>query len=451
MKSNRRNFIKKAGLAGVAALTASNAVFAASKNKNINFLARTGRPEENSLIRIALIGAGGMGTEDALTALSHDNISLVGVCDLYQGRLEKAKAKWGSSLFTTMDHNAILKRNDVDAVIIGTPDHWHRQISIDALNAGKHVYCEKPMVHSVAEGHDVINAWKKSGKVFQVGSQGLSSLGNEKARLLLADGAIGTLNYAEGFWARHSPEGAWQYNIPADASPKTVDWKRYISNTVDRPFDAMRFFRWRNYLDYGTAMSGDLFVHLFSSLHFITNSKGPNQIAAMGGLRYWKDGREVPDVLLGMFNYPDSDEHAGFNLSLRCNFVDGTSGTTYLRLVGSDGSMNVEWDRVTVQKNKEIHEDDPFLKAQAKENGGGNEDRKKMRGPLEIVYNAEEGYKGAHYDHFGNFFRAIRTKGTVTEDPVFGFRAAAPALLCNDSYFGNKHINWDPIKMEVRA
>ncbi|MEQ8303494.1 MAG: Gfo/Idh/MocA family oxidoreductase [Cyclobacteriaceae bacterium] len=447
MKSNRRSFIKKVGLASAGALVSSAAL--ASETKNITYLKRVSTSPELSKIRIALIGAGGMGTEDAMTALSHENIEMIGVCDLYDGNLEKAKKKWGGNLFTTRDYKDILKRSDVDAVIIGTPDHWHKQISIDALNAGKHAYCEKPMVHSVKEGHEVIKAWQKSKKVFQVGSQGLSSLGNEKAKQLLAEGAIGDLNYAEGFWARHSPEGAWQYHIPEDASPTTVDWKRYISNTVDRPFDAMRFFRWRNYLDYGTAMSGDLFVHLFSSLHFITNSKGPNQISAMGGLRYWKDKREVPDVLLGMFQYPDSDAHPGFNLSLRCNFVDGTSGTTYLRLVGSEGSMNVEWERVTVQKNANVNDDDPFLKQKMAPNANGYADRKKMIGPKEIVYNAEGGYKGAHYDHFANFFHAIRTNGAVVEDPVFGFRAAAPALLCNDSYFGKKYINWDPEKMEV--
>jgi predicted dehydrogenase len=158
-------------------------------------------------------------------------------------------------------------------------------MSIDALKAGKHVYCEKPMIHSVEEGHEILNAWKKSKKVYMVGSQGLSSLGNEKAKQLLAEGAIGEINYAEGFWARNSPLGAWQYPIPADASPETVDWKGFIANTTKRPFDEERFFRWRNYLDYGTGMSGDLFVHLFSSLHFITNSLGPNKVSATGGLR----------------------------------------------------------------------------------------------------------------------------------------------------------------------
>jgi predicted dehydrogenase len=240
-------------------------------------------------------------------------IKLVAACDLYDGRLKEAKSRWGADLFTTRSYKEILNRKDVDAVIIATPDHWHQQISIDAMRSGKHVYCEKPMVHSIAEGPAVIRAQKETGKIFQVGSQGVSSLGNEKAKELLKDGAIGELNYAEGFWARHSPTGAWQYPIPADASPANVDWETFISNTTKRPFDATRFFRWRNYRDYGTGMSGDLFVHLFSSLHFITNSFGPNKVYAAGGLRYWKDGREVPDVLLGTFDYPKSPVHPAFN------------------------------------------------------------------------------------------------------------------------------------------
>ncbi len=445
--NNRRGFIKKLSLSTAALSVGASIV---SKGKSISYLKRSNGLGAADEIRLALIGAGGMGTEDTNTALKHEGIKLVAVCDLYEGRRKIAQGKWGPGLFLTDDHNEILKRKDVDAVIIGTPDHWHKQISIDALNAGKHVYCEKPMVHSVNEGMDLINAWRKSGKVYQVGSQGLSSLGNEKAKQLLAEGAIGTINYAEGFWARHSPTGAWQYAIPADASEKTVNWKRYVSNTTKREFDKMRFFRWRNYQDYGTGMSGDLFVHLFSSLHFITNSIGPNQVSAMGGLRYWKDGREVPDVMLGTFQYPDSKQHPGFNLSLRCNFVDGTSGTTYLRIVGSEGSMDVKWEEVVLKRNTRQSSDDPFMNAKASDNSAYS-DRAKMLPPGEISFKAEDTWKGAHYDHFANWFNAIRTGGTVFEDPVFGFRAAAPALLCNDSYNANKFINWDPVNMKVTS
>jgi predicted dehydrogenase len=447
MKQNRRNFLKKLG--ATSAVAAISPLVIPQEAKAIETMSKKIEEDiDSKVIKLALIGGGIMGVEDTNSALRHKNIELVAVCDLYKGRLDSAKQRWGNHLFVTQDYKELLKRKDIDAVIIATSDHWHKQISIDALNAGKHVYCEKPMVHSVKEGMDVIDAWKKSGKVMIIGSQGVSSLGNEKAKELLAQGAIGDIIYAEGFWARMSPEGAWQYNIPQDGNEQTVDWKKYVSNTQNRPWDPLRFFRWRNYLDYGTGMSGDLFVHLFSSLHFITDSLGPNKISAMGGLRYWKDGREVPDVLLGTFDYPQTKQHSGFNLSLRCNFVDGTSGTTYLRIVGSKGSMDVKWEEVVVKMNQTSTSDDPFLAEQAKLRGE-TENRAKILPPKELIYSAERNWKGAHYDHFGNWFTAIRTGGTVAEDPVFGFRAAAPALLCNDSYLQNKFINWDPVNMKL--
>lgn len=448
MKHQRRNFLKKLGVTGAVAALSPLALSQELNAKAYLERERIFGSANDSTIKLALIGAGIMGIEDTNTALRHASVELVAVCDLYKGRLDSAKERWGNHLFVTQDHTELLKRKDIDAVIIATSDHWHKQISIDALNAGKHVYCEKPMVHSVKEGMDVINAWKKSGKVMIVGSQGVSSLGNEKAKELLAEGAIGDIVYAEGFWARMSPEGAWQYAIPKDGNEKTVDWKRYISNTNKKDWDPLRFFRWRNYLDYGTGMSGDLFVHLFSSLHFITDSYGPNKVSAMGGLRYWKDGREVPDVLLGTFDYPETPQHKGFNLSLRCNFVDGTSGTTYLRIVGTKGSMDVKWEEVVVKMNQTMDSNDPFLQEQARLRGEP-ETRATILPPKELVYSAQRNWKGAHYDHFGNWFTAIRTGGTVAEDPVFGFRAAAPALLCNDSYFQNKFINWDPINMKL--
>ncbi|MCC8408898.1 Gfo/Idh/MocA family oxidoreductase [Mucilaginibacter sp. UR6-1] len=446
--ASRRGFIKKLGTAA-AAVAAGTAVIAAEKHEPFLCLKRQPFVSINDNINIALIGAGGMGTQDAIVALQVPGVKLVAVCDLYDTRLKDAKARWGADIFTTRSYKEILARKDVDAVIIGTTDHWHQQISVDAMRAGKHVYCEKPMVHSVDEGPAVIKAQKETGKVFMVGSQGVSSLGNEKAKELLASGAIGQLNYAEGFWARRNPIEAWQYPLPADASTQTLDWDTYVSNTKKRPFDEKRFFRWRNYTDYGTGMAGDLFVHLFSSLHFVTGSHGPNKIYASGGLRYWNDGREVPDVLLGTFDYPKADVHPAFNLSLRCNFVDGTSGTTYLRLVGSEGSMDVTWDDVTLKRNKSFASDDPFYLEQLRKSGNGNAGRKMILPPEQMTYAAEKGYKGGPYDHMVNFFTAIRENKKVVEDAIFGYRAAAPALLCNDSYHQDRSILWDPEKMQI--
>jgi predicted dehydrogenase len=446
--SGRRKFLQQCSLSAAALASGSRLMASDTPENAFGILKRSGPFSVSDNINLGLIGSGGMGVQDTLTALQVPGVRLVAVCDLYEGRLKQARERWGAGLFTTRSYKELLNRKDIDAVIIATPDHWHQQISIDAMRAGKHVYCEKPMVHSVGEGPAVIKVQQETGKVFQVGSQGVSSLGNEKARELLMQGAIGQLNYAEGFWARRYPLEVWQYPIPQDASAQTVDWDAYVSNTNKRSFDAMRFFRWRNYTDYGTGMAGDLFVHLFSSLHFIAGSKGPNKVYASGGLRHWNDGREVPDVLLGTFDYPKSASHPAFNLSLRCNFVDGTSGTTYLKLVGSEGSMDVTWDSVTLKRNRDLNSDDPFLIEKLR-NEGGNADRKKIVSPQALTYEAEKGYKGGPYDHMFNFFHAIRTNGKVHEDAVFGYRAAAPALLCNDSYYKDTAIFWDPEKMQV--
>lgn len=451
-KNSRRKFLSNVTKSALGASMLPGIITTKDRIRNAGELKRIKQNYgANDQVQIALIGAGGMGVADAMTCVTVPGVKLVAACDLYDGRLADAKKRWGNDIMTTRDFREIIDRKDVDAVIVATPDHWHKDISVAAMNKGKHVYCEKPMVHDVTEGPAVIEAQKKNNVVFEVGSQGMSSLGNEKAKQLLKDGAIGELNYAEGFWARMSPFGAWQYPIPDDASPATVDWDAYIANTTKRPFDKTRFFRWRNYRDYGTGVSGDLFVHLFSSLHFVTGSLGPNKIMATGGLRYWKDGREVPDVMLGMFDYPETKIHPAFNLSLRVNFVDGTGGTNYLRMVGSEGSMTVEWEKVTLLKNKNIiDEDDPLN--QTKNANASKEyvyDRKSMVPPDQLVYTAEEGYKGAHFDHHYNWINAIRTKSQVAENPTFGYRAAAPALLCNDSYFNNKIMQWDPENLKV--
>jgi predicted dehydrogenase len=385
-----------------------------------------------------------MGMADVGTALEHPGVTLVAACDCYEGRLEKVREDHGEGLFTTRDYREVLTRSDVDAVIVATPDHWHARISTDALKAGKAVYCEKPMVQLLPEGRGVIQAERESGGTFMVGSQGMSSLGNEKAKELFEAGAIGELNYAEGFWARNDPIGAWQYAIPEDQSEETVDWDTFLGHTSHRPYDPLRFFRWRNYRDYGTGVSGDLFVHLFSSLHFIVSSKGPDAVMAQGGLRYWKDGREVPDVLLGMFDYPEAATHPPFNLSLRVNFVDGTSGTTFLRLVGSEGAMDVTWTEVVLRRNRVSGPQDVFAEMKGSEMESLREERKEMLPPPESVYVAEGGYRGAHFDHFLNFFDGVRAGRPIAENATFGFRAAAPALACNDSYFENRIVRWDP-------
>lgn len=445
---SRRKFLGQLATGAIAAGATPHLLLASHGGREEQWMAARTHSSANDQINVAVVGAGGMGMADLRTALEVPGIRFVAAADCYQGRLEAAR-QVHPGIATTRDYRELLLRDDIDAIIVGTPDHWHQRISIDALNAGKAVYCEKPMVHRISEGAALVAAEQSSGKTFQVGSQGMSSLGNEKARELLAEGAIGELNYAEGFWARNDPVGAWQYAIPEDESEETVDWDMFLGSAPKLPYDPLRIFRWRNYRDYGTGVSGDLFVHLFSSLHFVAGSVGPQTIMAQGGLRYWKDGREVPDVLLGMFDYPEGDTHPPFNLSLRVNFVDGTSGSTFLRLVGSEGAMDVTWTEVVLRRNKAVAPTDVFLQMKSDEMAAAMDSRAQMLPPAESVYRAERSYRGAHFDHFMNFFDGVRNGTPVAEDATFGLRAAAPALACNDSYFEKKIVNWNPEMMEV--
>jgi predicted dehydrogenase len=332
------------------------------------------------------------------------------------------------------------------------------------MKAGKAVYCEKPMVRAVEEGADVIAAQEKTGAVFQVGSQYASSILYDKVRDLIKDGAIGKLHAVEARYNRNSSIGAWQYSIPTDASPQTVDWDRFLGDAPKRPFDATRFFRWRNYRDYGTAVAGDLFVHLLTGIHHATGSLGPTRIAAMGGLRYWKDGRDVYDVIMGLLDYPETDAHPGFTLSLQTDFEDGGGGGTMFRFVGTDGAISVSFTELTlsrvgiVQPTAEqvlrgYNSVRTFSKAQQAEFAerylAEHPKTEAQSGPRDPeTYTVPRGYD-ERFDHFVNFFKAVRARKPAYEDATFGYRAAAPALLCNESYYQGRALAWDPVRMQM--
>ena len=302
-KNSRRSFLRQASLT-TAALGTAPYLLSASTNK-VQLLHREYSFDQygsNDHINIALIGSGIQGIYDTQAALMVDGVKIVAACDLYTGRLDRAKELWGNDIFVTRDYREILSRKDIDAVLIATPDHWHQTITAAALKAGKHVYCEKPMVQNFNQGQEIIKAQKDSGKICQIGSQGMASLGNEKAKELYEDGAIGDIVMLDMYNDRYSAEGAWQYPIPTDANNNTVDFDTFLGNAPKVPFDNNRFFRWRNYQDYGTGVAGDLFVHAFSTLNHVISSDGPNRAMATGGLRYWKDGRDVPDVSITLYD-----------------------------------------------------------------------------------------------------------------------------------------------------
>lgn len=413
-------------------------------------------------IRLGVIGAGIMGYNNLDTALATGAFELAGVCDLYDGHLERAKEDYDADVFTTRSYKTLLDREDIDAVVIATSDHWHDKISIAAMNAGKAVYCEKPMVHHWDEGRAVIDTQKRTGAKFQVGSQRVSSIVTEKAAELFEAGEIGTLIMAEAFYDRQSALGAWQYAIPRDASPETIDWQAYQGDAPKMDFDPIRFFRWRNYQDYGTGVAGDLFVHLFSALHRVTGAVGPERVYATGGLRYWEDGRDVPDVIMALLDYPQTEAHPEFNIQMRANFIDGSGGGQRVRLIGSEGLLEINGNSVKLIRSK-IPEApgyggwdtyNTFTKKQKEEFEKWYaetypEKRATVREPQVLEFRAPQGYSD-HLDHWNNFAAAILEDKPIVEDALFGMRAAGPALLANLSYFENKVIHWDPWNVNLK-
>jgi len=449
--TTRRNFLGAAAAAGVGMpLLAGQA--APSPVKKV---------AANDKIQIALIGCGGMGQGDAHSSTATGLTKLIAASDCYDGRLAHMQEVYGSGIFTTHHYEEILARKDIDAVIIGTPDHWHSKISVDAMNAGKDVYCEKPMVQHVEDGAAVVEAQQRTKRIFQVGSQRVSSVVYKKAQELFRAGKIGDLMVVEAWWDRNSAVGAWEYTVPPDAGLKTCDWERFQGRAPRTEWDPLRFFRWRCYRDYGTGVAGDLFVHLFSGLHFIVGATGPTRAFATGGLRFWNDGRDVPDVLLGLFDYPKTAAHPAFTLTLRVNFVSGAEETSGFRFVGTEGIMTVNGG-VKLSKHPAAMGPglsiDTFSKAIQAQCRADYDKRYPVKpataetlgANTETVFKAPHGYSD-HLDHHTNFAKAIRSRTPVVEDAVFGLRAAGPALLSNMSYFEGRAVDWDPAAMKVKA
>ncbi len=445
---NRRHFLSAAAAAPMLA--------AASQSPS--------RISANDRIQIAVIGFGNRGGSDASVACRVPGVAVVAVADLYSGRREHAREVFGNEVYTSADYQEVLARSGVDAVIVAPPDHWHAQVSIDAMQAGKDVYCEKPMVHSIEEGHQVIAAQKKTGRIMQVGSQRVSSIIYQKAKELIRGGAIGKLNLIEAWWERpvDNDELVFRPSIAPDASPATIDWDRYIANTTKRPFDAQRFFWWHNYRDYGTGIPGDLFVHLFSGVNFVLSSEGPVRQVASGGTRFWNDGREIPDLMLAIADYRETGNHPAFNLTLRVNFEQGAPETSGFRFVGEKGILHIGDDRVRVIRHERAAEpgyaistftakmQKEYLREYRKKYPPIEPSVEAMRSAPTEEFLAPPGYSD-HLHHFQNFFAAVRNRTEVVEDPVFGLRAAGPALLANDSYYEQKICWWDPGTMRRTA
>jgi predicted dehydrogenase len=253
----------------------------------------------NDKIRIALIGSGDRGTYLLGNVRRLEGAEIVGFCDVYEPRRLRAKAQFAPDAPDYVDHRAVLDRQDIDAVVIATPDHWHVPITIDAVRAGKDVYCEKPVTHSLAEGAPLIATVRESKRVVQCGMQQRSWEHYMKCKDMVASGALGQVTFIRTYWYQNHIANQ---DTGGSFDTSKLDWKRFLGSAADRPFDADTFAHWRWYWDFGGGAMTDLFVHWVDVAQWFLNDDMPLRATA-SGVKALLQQRQTPDTMSAALVY----------------------------------------------------------------------------------------------------------------------------------------------------
>jgi predicted dehydrogenase len=448
MKPNdlsRREFL------GVGAV-AAGASLAGQKIPGAKILQRAARAPAAERVRFGMIGIGMQGSGLLSEAITLPDVECVAACDLYDGRHTLAREIVRPDLPVTRRYRELLDNKDIDCIVAAVPDHWHMPVVVDAVNAGKDIYCEKPMSHSPADGVAMVSAAKKTGRIVQIGSQRVSSRICAKAKEMISQGMLGDLMLVEGWLGRNDPTGAWEYPPPPDLSPSNLDWDTWQGRVPKRAFDPLIFARWRCWKEYGTGVAGDLLVHLVSGMMFMLGINAPPaQAMAVGGIRRWKDGRNMPDVHGVLYYFGDLPVYMRLNL--------GTAMPETYRIQGAKGILEVTGS--SIQYSPQLGIDtypsyytgsyphamrEAYLAQWHKDH-----DEQLRQAPMAETVS----FEGPDFDdirpHLATFFNAVRTRTPVVEDAVFGHHAALACHMANESYFRRSAVTWDEASATIKG
>jgi predicted dehydrogenase len=443
---SRRRFLKGATAAGslLAAKTVLLEPMAAS--------AAPGPAAASDRVRFGMIGIGMQGSSLLRDSISLPGIECAGAADLWDGRHTLAREITDNpTLAVTRRYQELLTRADIDCIVAAVPDHWHKRVVVDACNAGKDIYCEKPMSHTAGEGFDMVEAARKNNRIVQIGSQRVSSLLCAKARELYRNGAIGEVEMVELSLGRNSPTGAWEYPPPSDFSLQTMDWDTWLNDAPKIPIDATRFARWRCWREYGTGVGGDLMVHLLSGMLFTLGwNEPPRSASALGGIFRWKDGRNMPDLHAVLFDYHGIPVYVRLGL--------GTETPEQSRFLGPKGILEAGGGELRFAPQSGVDNSPSYYSASFPA---------KMRAEYVKQWHAEHDpqlgrelpsettYQGHDWDdtkpHLWNFFQAVKSRQPVTEDAVFGNHAAIACHMANESFFRQKPVTWDVATHSIKS
>jgi len=408
---NRRSFLKTAALAaGPAVMGARGA---------------------NEKVNIGWIGVGTRGNAglDWLHTAAPNDVRITAICDTYQGYIARAKDRmrtiWGTTPTTYVDYHDLLADKNVDAVFIMTPEHLHRDMTVAALEAGKHVYIEKPLAHTIEQGFEIVKAAEKAGKIVQVGTQNRSSSLYKKAKEMIAQGMIGDVHFVRAFWYRNSLDNdpAWRYFIPPEATPENTDWNRFLGPAPKRAWSPERYFQWRLYWDYSGGISTDLLVHQTDIVNYMLDKTVPATCVATGGIYRWHDDRDTPDTFSAIYEYPGDLE-----INYSCYFGNDHYGYGE-QLCGNEGTIEV-MNRQDLYFTPEAFKGKPPAKVAARQaiHLNGRKDFNEGDGAI---------------NHFRNFVQSVLGNEKPIAPPTIGQQAAISGHLATLSFQNRKKIIWD--------
>jgi predicted dehydrogenase len=442
---DRRGFLKSVSATGLTLTAATSAIAAKTASKMSG-----GRViGANDRINIGVIGCGGRGSYDADAfagfAKRHDNAcQIVAACDVYEKRKKKVAEKYKVKGY--LDYRELLNQSDVDAVVIATPDHWHGKMAMDAMDKGKDVYLEKPMVHTNEDARQLVATVKETKRILQVGSQTTSADIWWKAKKAIADGMIGQMIESQGSYHRNSVEGEWNWPIDAAAGPDGkgddfIDWNMWLGSQFKlapkRPWDADRYFRFRKYWDYSLGIASDLFYHVIAPLNICWDEpQFPTKVMATGGVYVFKklpDGkpdREVPDTFHLLAEYSK-----GHSLVLSSSMANDTHIPGMIR--GHEGTI-IMVDHGQFERNV------PFITVKPQVSRGkaiGGEAYEKKFGIKEIQIPIDQ--SDMMDLHIGNFLSCMRTREKPHLDVETGAKAVVVINLAAQSYREGKVMYWD--------
>jgi len=443
---DRRNFLKTVSATG-AALTAATSTLAAKSGSSAKSSGRV--IGANDRINVGVIGCGGRGAYDANAfnafAQKHNNAcQIVAACDVYEKRKKMVADKFKVKGY--LDYRELLNQSDVDAVVIATPDHWHGKMAMDAMDKGKDVYLEKPMVHTNDEARQLVATVKETKRILQVGSQTTSADIWWKAKKAIADGMIGQMIESQGSYHRNGTEGEWNWPIDAGAGPEGkgdnfIDWNMWLGSQFKlapkRAWDADRFFRFRKYWDYSLGIASDLFYHVIAPLNISWDEpQFPTKVMATGGIYVFKtlpDGkpdREVPDTFHLLAEYAK-----GHSLVLSSSMANDTHIPGMIR--GHEGTI-IMVDHGQFERNV------PFITVKPQVRGGkpiGGDAYMQKFGNKDIQIPIEQ--SDMMDAHIGNFLGCMRTREKPHLDVETGAKAVVVINLAAQSYREGKTMYWD--------